>query len=109
MVFLLVKQSPPPMIRFAPGTFEIRLASSAQAMIPVVRDALRRAEPRVNVDVQWMSERVARQFERERAVAGLASGFALLALLLASVGLYGFMANGVGRRTREIDPLLRPA
>jgi predicted permease len=102
MVFLLVNQPPPKKFRVAPGTLELRLTGSPQAMIPVVRDALRRAEPRVAVDVQWMSERLARQFERERAVASLASGFALLALLLAAIGLYAVLADGVDRRMREI-------
>ncbi len=39
---------------------------------------------------------------QEKIVATLSSFFGLLALVLASVGLYGVMAHAVARRTREI-------
>jgi len=45
---------------------------------------------------------VGRQVVRERALAILSGFFAGLALLLASVGLFGLMSNAVARRTREI-------
>ena len=39
---------------------------------------------------------------RERLLASLAGGFGVLALMVACVGLYGLLAYGVARRTREI-------
>jgi ABC-type antimicrobial peptide transport system permease subunit len=42
------------------------------------------------------------RFDRQRAVATLASLFGTVALLLAAVGMYGVTAYGVARRTAEI-------
>jgi predicted permease len=75
-----------------PGTLE-----------PLVRKALADIDPNLTViNLRTYQEMVALRFDRERAVATLASLFGVVALLLAAVGMYGVTAYGVVRRTAEI-------
>lgn len=53
------------------------------------------------IDVRTMKEQVRPTLADERALAQLAGGFSLLALVLASIGIYGMMAYVVNTRTGE--------
>ena len=82
---------------------DARVSGDPAAMVPVIREAIRRSEPNLMVtDVNRMSRRIERDLNRERLVASLAFSFGALTLLLASLGLYGVLSYGVARRTQEI-------
>jgi ABC-type antimicrobial peptide transport system permease subunit len=49
-----------------------------------------------------MQQQIDVSFDQERAVAGLASLFGIVALVLAAIGLYGVTAYSVAQRTNEI-------
>jgi len=54
------------------------------------------------LEVRALSDQVQAAMARERLMASLAGGFSALSLVLVSVGIYGLLAYGVARRTREI-------
>jgi predicted permease len=102
MVYFPVDQKAPAN-QAALTNVDIRVAADPAAVIPTLREALRRSEPGMMFgNVSPMSERLERDLTRERIVAYLAFGFGLLTLLLASIGVYGVLSYGVVRRTQEI-------
>jgi predicted permease len=69
----------------------------------LIRHTLAGIDPNLTVkDLRSMDAQVAGNFTQERLIAQLTSLFGILALIRASVGLYGVMSYFVARRTSEI-------
>src|ERR1017187_6193166 len=65
-----------------------------------VRRAIASVDPNLPVvRMQSLNQQVAGNFSQQRLIARLTSLFGILALVLASVGLYGVTAYNVGSRT----------
>ena len=82
---------------------ELQVTKTAESVAPQVRRTLASIDPNLSiVEMRSLNEQVGRQFNEERLTARLTELFGLLALLLASIGLYGVTAYSIARRTGEI-------
>ncbi|MBZ5500504.1 MAG: ABC transporter permease [Acidobacteriia bacterium] len=83
--------------------YEIRTFADADSMLSVVRRKIQEIDGAVPIlSARSLSELLDRTVIRERMIAQVSSFFGLLALLLASIGLYGVLAYSIERRTHEI-------
>jgi predicted permease len=84
-------------------TFIVRAGVDPRPLIPTIRRELREAEPALPVlNVDTVEEQLDGLLFRERLTADLSLVFGMLALVLASVGLFGVVSYGAARRTHEI-------
>ncbi|HEV2493567.1 MAG TPA: ABC transporter permease [Terriglobia bacterium] len=85
------------------GDIELRVAGKPENLEAAVRRTLADIDPNLTVvDMVSLSEQLTRNFNQERLIARLTELFGVLALVLASVGLYGVTSYSVARRTSEI-------
>lgn len=83
--------------------FEIKTTGDPGAVAKSVREMIRNFDAKVPVNsVNRLSKLIESRISQEVLVAKLSSFFAALALLLASIGLYGTLSYSVAGRTREI-------
>jgi predicted permease len=111
--YAYMKETPPPTIflSFSQAvwgpvsevTYQLRTAGNPLGLSHTAREIVERADARVPLTrVKTQRGLIEATINQEVTFARLCTAFALLALAIACIGLYGTMSYGVARRTSEI-------
>ena len=83
--------------------FEVRTMGNPNTVISRIRTEIQSIDKSLTVSgFRTLDQQVNESLREERLIATLSSGFGFLALLLASIGLYGTLSYAVSRRMKEI-------
>jgi putative ABC transport system permease protein len=88
---------------FLPVTYTVRTAAAPQSLVPLIRTEIQAMDPDVPVSsLATLDSYVSSAMSQTRFALALIGVFAGLALVLASLGLYGVTSYAARQRTREL-------
>ncbi|MGD2093374.1 MAG: FtsX-like permease family protein, partial [Phycisphaerales bacterium] len=112
ITYVRLKQAPEPTVFYSyqqqsgyPGKifYEVRTTSNPMAMVPAIRQIITDINPNIPMaDIKTQAIQLDESIAQERCFTVIASGLALLAILLSCIGLFGLMAYRTAQRTGEM-------
>jgi ABC-type antimicrobial peptide transport system permease subunit len=97
--FVSANQNNDPMLGL---DFELRSAGRPAALVSAAKSAIASVNRDASLQFTTLGAQVDESLARERLLATLSGFFGLLALALATIGLYGVMSYNIARRRNEI-------
>jgi predicted permease len=89
-------------VQLGGASFVVRTTGDASLLLPLIKDAIHALDPKVPmVSPRTLRDVLSSSVRRQNVAMTLTGLFAMLALLLAGLGVYGIMASNVLARTRE--------